>query len=114
MRTELRRFARWLFLTGALSLPAVSASATIFVPFGPPAPVFERRPASPGRAYVWRPGFYRWGGRRYVWVGGAWMRPPHSRARWVPGRWTPTRRGYRWRSGRWTRGPRVRAEITRS
>ena len=104
MRTSLRRFASLILLAGALSGAPVTASAQVFAPFGPPAPIFERRPVAPGRGYVWRPGYYRWGGRRYVWRRGVWMRPPYRRARWVPGRWTHTPRGYAWHRGRWRRG----------
>jgi hypothetical protein len=50
---------------------------------------------------VWIPGYYRWDGRRYVWVGGRYVRPPRPGAVWVAGVWRPERGGQVWHAGYW-------------
>ncbi len=77
------------------------ANAQIVVRIGPPAPVVERRGPPPRAGFVWVGGYHRWGGQRYVWVPGRWMRPPRPRAVWVPGRWVHRRGGYVFVQGRW-------------
>jgi len=47
------------------------------------------------------PGYYRYDGRAYVWVGGRYERPPRARARWVAGHWQQERRGWFWVDGHW-------------
>ena len=79
---------------------ATSAHGRIYVRTGPPAPIAAQRVA-PRRGYVWVPGYYRWDGRRYVWIAGEYVRPPRARAVWVPGRWSRDRRGWFWIEGRW-------------
>jgi len=75
---------------GAAYTPPASAGVVVGVSvaaplFAPPAPVYER--------VVVRPGYWRWGGVRYVWVGGYWS---HARPgyRWYPPRWVGC--GPRW------------------
>jgi YXWGXW repeat-containing protein len=85
-----------------LSAPA-SASTRIFVRIGPPVRVVEARPVVRHRGYVWRDGYYRWNGRRYVWVRGGYERPPYVRAVWYSGRWSHERRGWYWVPGHWVR-----------
>ncbi|HEY0553730.1 MAG TPA: hypothetical protein VGG20_05650 [Thermoanaerobaculia bacterium] len=43
----------------------------------------ERVIVRPGPRHVWVPGYWRWEGRRYGWVGGSWVVPPYPRAVWV-------------------------------
>ena len=54
--------------------------------------------------YVWAPGYWRWEGRRHVWVGGHWMgaRPGYY---WVPPRWDPRDGRHHFEPGRWARSP---------
>ncbi len=74
---------------GAIALPA---QAEIVLNFGPPPARYEVAP-NPRRGYVWEPGYYRWNGRRHVWVAGHWERSragyAYSGPRWVErdGRW---------------------------
>jgi hypothetical protein len=79
-----------VLLTGLLSVPAAQA-------------VLESRPPAPYPTYVWRPGYHRWVGSRFVWAPGTWARPPYRGGIWVPGRWDHEHRGYFWRSGHWAR-----------
>lgn len=57
----------------------------------PPRPVVvvekERRDAQPGPDYVWVSGHNTYRDGRWVWVGGAWARPPQPGAVYVEGRW---------------------------
>jgi hypothetical protein len=55
----------------------------------------------PGPRYVWTLGYYRYDGRRYVWVPGRYVLPPRPHARWVPGHWAHRRGGYVWIEGHW-------------
>src|SRR5579863_6764577 len=60
-------------------------------PVAPPAqPVAEDQPPQPDPADTWVPGYWWWSPplQRYVWISGAWRRPPPDVA-WTPGVWTP-------------------------
>jgi hypothetical protein len=80
-----------------------AAAARVYVRVGPPAAVVEVRPAAPGAAYVWVPGYHRWDGAAYVWVPGAWAVPPAARYHaWVPGHWVHhASHGWYWVDGHW-------------
>src|SRR5262245_13521204 len=75
--------------------------ARVYVRVGPPRPVAEVRIARPGPEFVWVGGYHRWDGGAYVWVPGAWQRPPRPRAAWVPGHWRHDRRGWYFVEGHW-------------
>ena len=69
----------------------VQAQAYVNVQIGqPPPPRYEVVPP-PRRGFVWAPGYWRWDGRRHVWMTGSWIR---------------ARPGYRYVPPRWERGPR--------
>ncbi len=56
-----------------ISLGVGAATAQVIIRGGPPPAVIVERPGPPLHAgWVWVPGYYRWNGRRYVWVGGYW------------------------------------------
>ncbi|MGV3709563.1 MAG: hypothetical protein ACO1Q7_12045 [Gemmatimonas sp.] len=77
-------------------------AGVVYVTDAPPRAVREVRPVSPGRAYVWIPGYYEYRGRSYVWVAGRWARPEFDNLRrWEPGRWRHDRNGSYWTEGRW-------------
>lgn len=80
--------------------PGVSGQV-IVVQQPPPRRRHERRPAPPGRGYVWVPGFWVWQGNGYAWAPGHWQLPPRERARWVEPRWERRRNGYVYIEGRW-------------
>jgi hypothetical protein len=83
------------------ALAAIPLSAQVVVRVGPPAPVYERPIPSPGRGYVWTPGYHRWDGRAYVWMPGAWVMPPRPRAHWVKAHWAHRRGGWVFVEGHW-------------
>ena len=86
----------------AMALGIDAANAQVIIHAGPPPPVIVERPGPPLHAgWVWIPGYYRWNGRRYVWVNGYWAQPPRPRAIWIPGRWVPRGGGYVWIAGSW-------------
>ena len=66
----------------------------------PPAPVREVIPPSPGRHYVWAPGYWVWEGR-WLWQAGHWTVPPRERAVWQQGRWIERRGEWYWQPGHW-------------
>jgi hypothetical protein len=91
----------------ACAIPAVAqVSGGIYVQFGPPAPVYEPAPPPPPAPYyVWVPGYYRYDGGRYVWVGGRYARPPYRGAAWVPGYWRHHGHdGWYYEQGHWSEG----------
>jgi hypothetical protein len=88
-------------LTGAVACASAAPRGRVYLRVGPPAPIVETRIVSPGRGYVWLPGFYRWEGRNYVWTPGRWDRPPRARATWVPAHWARDRRGWYFIDGHW-------------
>jgi hypothetical protein len=81
---------------------AAAPSVRAYVRIGPPAPVVEVRTAAPGPGYVWVAGYHRWDGSAYVWVPGAWQRPPRAHGRWSAGHWVHEGpRGWYFVEGRW-------------
>jgi WXXGXW repeat (2 copies) len=85
----------------ALFLTVGAANAQIVVRIGPPPPRPVEVVPAPREGFVWVPGYHRWNGRRYVWVGGAYRRPVHRGAAWVPGEWREERGGHVWHRGYW-------------
>jgi hypothetical protein len=85
----------------AAAFTVSAMAADVFVRIGPPRPPVERRLVAPGPGYLWTPGYQRWDGRAYVWVPGAWVRPPHPRAHWVQAKWVHRRGGWVFVEGHW-------------
>ena len=93
-----------LAVVGGLALAAsmsMIAGAQVVIRVGPPAPVHEEMGRPPHEGWVWQPGYHRWDGEHYVWVGGTWAEPPHHGARWVPGHWAHRGGEYVWVEGHW-------------
>ncbi len=90
-----------------VSVPAARAqiSVGIFIGAPPPPRVVRVLPPEPSPDYVWVQGYWYPVGRRYVWHGGYWTRPPYEGARWV----MPRYEGHRYYEGYWD-GPRGRFE----
>ena len=90
-------------ITSALGLFLAigAANAEVVIRVGPPAPVVEHRVVAPGPGYVWTGGYHRWDGRAYVWVPGAWVRPPRAHAVWVAPHYVHRNGGYVFVEGRW-------------
>lgn len=89
-----------LCAAAAVLVPAVSQAAVV-VRVGPPRAIVEPVPVAPAVGYAWRPGYWSWNGRRYVWVQGAYVAPPRPGVVWVPGYWAHRPRGWVWVEGRW-------------
>ncbi|KAF3997243.1 YXWGXW repeat-containing protein [Glaciimonas immobilis] len=72
--------------------PMTSVQAQVIgdVVVAPPQPRYEIVPG-PRAGYVWAPGYWRWNGRRHIWVGGHYLR---------------AHRGYRYNAPRWEHDPR--------
>ena len=75
-----------VLVSTAILASSLMASAQVYVHIGPPPPApREIVPAPMHRGWVWQAGYYRWDGRRYVWVPGhvcgpaAWLCPLDSR-----------------------------------
>ena len=99
MNNKMLAIAGGLFLSASLA-----AGAQIAVRIGPPPPHrVEVIPARPHAGWVWQPGFHRWDGARYVWVGGHCAEPPYRGAVWVRGHWRRGPGGYVWVEGHWRR-----------
>jgi hypothetical protein len=84
--------------------PAVATepvATDVYVVRTPPTVRVETRTVAPGPGYIWTPGYWRWSGGNYVWVSGAWVRPPRTTAVWVPGHWVHRPRGWVWVPGHW-------------
>lgn len=76
--------------------------ADVVVRVAPPTRrVVTTRPARPNARAVWTDGYWRWNGRKHVWVGGRWVSNP--KGTWVAGRWDKRPGGYVWIAGRWRR-----------
>jgi hypothetical protein len=90
--------AALVFTAGVTAIP-MAASAQVFVRIGPPPPVREVAPP-PRPGFVWRSGYHRWDGARYVWVPGEYIEE-HPGHHWVNGHWAHRPGGYVWIEGHW-------------
>lgn len=82
-------------------LAALPLAADVVVRIAPPRAIVEHPVRAPGAGYVWTSGYHRWDGGRYVWVPGAWVRPPRPHARWERAHWVHRGGGYVFVEGRW-------------
>jgi hypothetical protein len=83
-------------LTGmilAAGLAVTASAADVVIRVGPPRNQVERRPASPGRGYVWQPGYHNYNDNAYAWTSGRWEQPPRQGSRWEQHRWQRQRDG---------------------
>jgi hypothetical protein len=83
--------------------PPPSATTVVVADVGsePPPPVVETVVLSPGPGYVWVHGYWRWYGRHWVWVRGAWVIPPRYGAVWISGGWGHRFGHVTWVEGHW-------------
>jgi hypothetical protein len=78
-----------------LSLASSPLWSQVVVHIGPPPHVMIERPVPlPGPQYIWQVGYYRWGGRSYIWVPGRYVLPPRPGVVWVAPHWVA-------RNGNW-------------
>lgn len=91
-----------------LPLPPLSRvnlpAPQIHIEVAPPAP---RRESVPNRrdGYEWRPGYWRWDGRRHAWQQGRWI-DAQPEAVWVADHWERDGRYWRFVPGYWERSER--------
>jgi hypothetical protein len=95
-------------LGGAVAGSAIVPAAAqvyggAYVQIGPPAPIYEAVPVSPGPAYYWQSGYWSWNGYRYVWIHGRYAYRPYNGATWHGGHWAHGPGGWYWRPGHWGR-----------
>lgn len=84
---------------GTAAAPAQARSVVeLSVRTAPPPPRVERVVVRPG--YVWTPGYWRWNGRRHVWIGGHYVRARPGYV-YVGPRWEPHGPAYRFHRGYW-------------
>ncbi|HEX3556297.1 MAG TPA: hypothetical protein VIA62_24020 [Thermoanaerobaculia bacterium] len=108
-----KRFASPAFMT-LLALLALSVLTGCYGYYGgggvgievgvpPPGVRAEVAITSPGPGYYWVPGYWDWSGAsaEWLWVPGAWVRPPHARAVWVVPRYVRHRGHWRYERGHW-------------
>ena len=86
----------------AAAIPGAQAQVVV-VHRGPPALRHEVIIARPGpsRDWFWQPGYWRWDGHDYDWVGGRWERRPHARAVWVSPHWAHRHGDWVFVEGHW-------------
>lgn len=100
--TTIRNLMMLAVMTGALSACGGGVAVAYRVPAPPPRPMtYGVVGMAPGPGYVWVDGYHDWRSSRYVWVPGAWHRPPHPRAVWVPGYFQRHGHSHVWVGGRW-------------
>lgn len=91
--------AAGLVLAGAI-LTGCAGGAYV-VAAGPPAPRYGVMGYAPGPGYIWTEGFYDLRGASWVWVPGAWRRPPRPGRVWVAPVWVRAGSGWRFHRGYW-------------
>ncbi|MBI3680756.1 MAG: YXWGXW repeat-containing protein [Acidobacteria bacterium] len=88
-------------MAGALSACSGRTVVAVRAP-APPRPVAVGVVGvAPGPGYAWVDGYYDWRGARYVWMPGAWVKPPRPHAVWTPGYWRPHGHSHVWVAGHW-------------
>ncbi len=95
--------AKWIasaILASALTAPAF-AQIGVYIGVAPPPLRYEVRPPVPGPDYAWADGYWNWYGGRYVWVPGAWRRPPFAGAYWEHPHYDHYARGWQAHEGHW-------------
>jgi hypothetical protein len=101
---------RWMpfslvLLAGSLTACAGAYAGTYYAVPGPPPPPpaygYGVVGVAPGPGFVWVNGYHEWRGGSYVWVRGAWMRPPRPHAVWVAPTYRRHGNGYRYYGGHW-------------
>ncbi len=112
MKRSIASTVALMMLFSVLALaPSACVSARVGVGFGirvnvPPPPLrAEVVVVQPGPGYVWVPGYWDWDAPRgeYLWIAGAWTRPPHRHAVWVGPRWERRGRESFFLRGHWRR-----------
>jgi hypothetical protein len=94
----------WFAVRAGFRSPVVARSyfRTGYARFAPPAARYEVIGRAPSARHFWAPGYYRWSGARYNWVGGSWMvRRPGLR--FVPAHYTNVGGFHHFVPGRWVR-----------
>lgn len=63
----------------------------------------EVPPPSPGLDYIWIAGRWEWdtAGKRWVWQGGSWQKPPSPGAVWQTGYWSMRNGAWTWIASHW-------------
>ncbi|HEX3877536.1 MAG TPA: hypothetical protein VHW24_11155 [Bryobacteraceae bacterium] len=77
------------------------AGGSFVVATGPPAPRYGVVGVAPGPGYMWTEGFYDLRGSNWVWVPGAWRRPPRAGRVWVTPAWSHEGNRWRFHRGHW-------------
>jgi len=92
-----KRFISWALL---IFMVATLTACVVAPRTAPPPPRREMRSASPGAAYFWVPGHWKWRHGDWYWIRGHWEKKRRGKV-WVPGHWE--RRGNRraWIPGHW-------------
>ena len=101
--------ANWFAVRTGWGRPAVVARPVVgaywrtgYVRVAPPAARYEVIGRAPSVRHVWAPGYYRWTGVRYNWVGGSWIvRRPGLR--YVPAHYTTVGGYYHFVPAHWVR-----------
>jgi len=70
----------------------------------PPLPE-EEQPSLSEDGALWTPGYWYWRDQAYVWIGGAWARPPRVGVLWTPAYWGTAGTVFVFHPGHW--GPTV-------
>ncbi len=76
--------------------------AALAAPYPPPPKRAEIPPAPPSADVLWQVGHWKWGGSKYVWTPGSYIRRPSPTANWLPGYWVQDASGWVWTEGRWS------------
>jgi len=81
--------------------PNSSSSGTVSSPATPPALPQEDQPMLSQDGSLWAPGYWYWRDQAYVWMPGAWVRPPRVGLLWTPAYWNSTGTVFVFHPGHW-------------
>jgi WXXGXW repeat (2 copies)/Domain of unknown function (DUF4124) len=81
--------------------PRSSSGGTVSSAAAPPPVPPEDQPALSQDGSLWTPGYWYWRDQAYLWIPGAWVRPPQVGFLWTPAYWGFTGTVFVFHPGHW-------------
>jgi hypothetical protein len=81
--------------------PSGSSSGSVSTAAPPPPLPEEQQPTLPEDGDLWTPGYWYWRNPGYIWIPGAWVRPPQVGVLWTPPYWSSAGAVFVFHPGHW-------------
>jgi len=81
--------------------PSASTSGSVSTAATPPPLPAEQQPTLSEDGELWTPGYWYWRNPGYIWIPGAWVRPPQAGVLWTPPYWSSAGTVFVFHPGHW-------------